>query len=60
MSMYAHETFEEERDLANRVAYAEKLKLWLKSHPEVGTLNRKGKTVFYTNYPYTEIEAFSI
>lgn len=60
MSRYAHTTFQEERDHDNRVAYEAKLALWLQSHPEVGTLNRGAKTVFYTNDPYAEIEAFSI
>jgi len=59
MSRYAFETFQDERDHDERVAYKAKLTAWLRSRPEVGTLNRAGGQAFYTNFPYTEIAVFS-
>lgn len=31
----------------------------LKQHPEIGTLYRNGKTVYYTNFPYKESKNIS-
>ena len=37
------------------------LRRWLTSRPEVGVLNQKGGGLkFYTNFPYTEIAAFTL
>ena len=56
MSKYTYEDFRaDERSQAEK-AYKAKVVAWLKSRLEVGTLN---SGIFYTNFPYTEIEVFS-